>query len=396
MAKLDNVVKNGLKMLEMQTEKEVRAAIKNATQNSKSNVGKVKTLPTNFYCDWLDEITLVNGIEIRKKDVKKLYPNCCFNHRVGLPTIKFEDETASEPGPLFGYQKRILEKYHSSNYYAQNKCRGAGTSELITVRYNAFKYMNTTVFGRKCLIVAGVNEDQSKAFMYRIKQLCDKIPECYMFEPKTDSPTEIYFKQGGSIWALPANANAVRSFENVGDIIYEEAAFWKNVDDMPVLKAGEPQVITSKAHVNIFSTPNGMMRFFWEKIFDPEAIQPTKYLKHTLNWREVIGIPEPNPEAVSDLNLEDREPIRKLYIHKFENDRKYKEWFLNFFPGTSINEILDVKNPIIDIKEIINLYKTDKATYDQEFDNQFTLSENRAFGDFMTATDRQCEEMFPV
>ena len=34
------------------------------------------------------------------------------------------------------------------------------------------------------------------------------------------------------------------------------------------------------------------------------------------------------------------------------------------------------------VYRIVELYKTDRAEYDQEFDSQFILSENRAFGEF--------------
>lgn len=301
---------------------------------------------------------------------------------VGLPTKKFEDDTDSGPTPLFSYQKRILNKYRESHYYAQNKCRGAGTSELLTVRWNAFKMMTAKSIGRKSLVIAGVNLDQAKIFMNRIKTLCDKIPKCYLFEPRSEFPTQIFFKQGGSIWALPASVNAVRSLENVEDVFYEEFAFWKLVDDKPVLKAGEPHVIKSKAHVNLISTPAGKMRFFWENVFDPECSPPTKYNKHVLNWREVVGVPEPNPEVLTDMDFSNKPELDKAYIKRYDTDLEYKQWFDSFFPGRTIQDITSVSSPIIDIKEIVNLYNTDRANYEQEFDNQFILSENRAFGEF--------------
>ncbi|MEK0337737.1 MAG: hypothetical protein QQN41_09930, partial [Nitrosopumilus sp.] len=69
-------------------------------------------VPRIFYCDWLEEN---NPHDKRVKyDIQKNYPNCCFNHRVGLPTIKFEndddDEAANirseQPIPLTGLNKR--------------------------------------------------------------------------------------------------------------------------------------------------------------------------------------------------------------------------------------------------------------------------------------------------
>jgi hypothetical protein len=360
-------------------------------------VSEVNTIPDFFYCDWLpDKIKTLFGGIIYKKDViercNSKERNGCFNHWVGLPTLKNEsdEEQIDEYGnpitvDLYGYQKRFLGNYEATNYYAQNKCRGAGTTEIKVVRYNAWKYMRTRIVGRKGLILAGINEQMAVGFLHRIKMLCDIHPEVYLFPPKTDYPQQIFFKQGGSLWGLPASPNAVRSLENIGDVDYDEDAFWSRIDDKPVLKAGEPHVIKSQAHVNHFSTPNGKMKFFWENIFDPECNPPTKYTKDVLNWREVVGIPEPNPLALEDVDFnkpETRQALDKVYLKRYETDKEYKAWFHQTFPNNTIKEILDVKMPIIDVKKIVNLYKTDMSTYQQELDNQFILNESRAFGEW--------------
>jgi len=71
--------------------------------------------------------------------------------------------------------------------------------------------------------------------------------------------------------------------------------------------------------------------FFWNKIFNPEI--RTKYDRHVLNWREVVQVPV----------------------------------------------------PVISKEEILLTKEGDLSTYEQEFDNQFILSESRAFGEFATA-----------
>ena len=130
------------------------------------------------------------------------------------------------------------------------------------------------------------------------------------------------------ILSIPANPDDIRSYENVGDVILEESAFWKLIDDSPVLLAAEPHVAKSSAHIGVISTPNGRSGFFWNKIFDPES--ESKYDRHVLNWRKVVDVPI----------------------------------------------------PVISKEEILLTKQGDPSTYDQEFDNQFIISENRAFGDF--------------
>ena len=287
-------------------------------------------IPALFYCGWLENQT--EQQTQLKQQIQSCHPYCCFNHLVGLPTIKYEDEFGnvidqSQPVPLWPYEKQMITRYDKTNYYAQNKCRGAGATELITVRYMAYKYITTPIKDRKCLIVAGTNLDAAKVIMHRIKEICDKIPFVYKVAPKSSNPAELYFKNG-VIMAIPANPDDIRSYENVGDIILEESAFWNLNDDTPVLLAAEPHVIKSSAHIAVLSTPNGRHGFFWNKIFDPEV--NSRYDKHVINWRQVVDVPI----------------------------------------------------PIISKDEILRIKQDDLGTYEQEFDNQFTLSENRAFGEF--------------
>lgn len=341
-------------------------------------VKQVESIPKIFYCEWLPENNSTE--KLTKEKIKAKYPHCCFNHRVGLPTLKFDDGKQSEPMPLNRYQQRILAIYNSTKKYGQNKTRGSGTSELKTVRWNLFKYIHTRNRGRKALISAGISEDLSTVFMRRIKELCDRIPEVYLFEPKSDQPTEIFLRQGGILKAVPASANAIRSYENVGDVDLEESGFWKLNDDKPVLKGALPHVTKSGAHVNSISTPNGKRGFMWEMIFDPDV--NSQFVKHTVNWREVVGLPVMEPIELHEFEWRDKTHIKKYFEKRWNHDKEWKNWFVKFFNGRPLDEILSVTAPILDVNEIISLYTKDRATYDQELDNQFIVSENRAFGDF--------------
>ncbi len=287
-------------------------------------------VPALFYCGWLENQT--EEQTNLKKQVQDCHPYCCFNHLVGLPTLKYEDSSGnvigdSQPVPLWPYEKQMIERYEKTNYYAQNKCRGAGATEIISVRYMAYKYTTTPIKDRKCLLVAGINLNVAKVIMHRIKELCDRIPFVYKITPKSGNPSDLYFRNG-IIMAIPANPDDLRSYENVGDVILEESAFWNLNDDSPVLLAAEPHVVKSSSHIVVLSTPNGRRGFFWDKIFNPDI--QTRYDKHVINWREVVEVPL----------------------------------------------------PVVSKEHILQMKEDDLGTYEQEFDNQFTLSSNAAFGPF--------------
>jgi len=113
---------------------------KNAVQNYISGMSEIG-IPRIFYCEWLDENTRQEKKD--KKLIKSKYPNCCFNHRIGLPTRKWEgdDELPEDiPVALTGTNKRQIENYNKHKKYSENKCRGSGTTEIITIRWMIFKY----------------------------------------------------------------------------------------------------------------------------------------------------------------------------------------------------------------------------------------------------------------
>lgn len=276
-----------------------------------------------------------------KNPLKAANPYCCFNHLVGLPTIKYKNENGnplgeSDPIPLWDYEKEIIFRYEQTNYYALNKCRGAGASELF-IRYLLFKALTTTEQDRKVLFVAGISQQSAQALMYRMKILADKLHFMYRSKPRSDFPTELLFKKG-IVLALPAKASALRLLENVGDIFLDESAYWNLIDDEVVLTAAEPHVVKSNAHIAVVSTPNGQRGFFWNKIFNPDV--KTKYDKHTLNWLEVIDVPI----------------------------------------------------PIIDKKEVLKMQAEDPVTYEQELNNQFLLSTEAVFGKFDLEEDYEVED----
>lgn len=348
-------------------------------------------VPRIFYCDWLEENT--PQLRAVKKDIQKKYPNCCYNHMVGLPTIKFEDDDdddaankrMEEPIPLNGLNKRMIENYHKHRRMSQNKCRGSGSSETLTVRWLSFKYavLNTT-YNHKALISAGTRQAAAVEFMTRMKPLLDRIPQVYEKIPTTDNPSDYRFKGGGRIYAFPASPSAIRGQENVGDIVLEECAHWNLTDDVEVYRASEFVYTKTRCHILHLTTPRGKRGFYYDKVWDPDS--QTKYFKHTINWREVTGIPVRNVEELFDTEFNSTEDIlrvRKQCKKDYETDAEYKAWFDNFFGGMSMRTVLDVPNIILDVNHIIEQAQFHPNDFDQELDNAFIASENRAIGDFV-------------
>ena len=110
------------------------------------------------------------------------------------------------------------------------------------------------------------------------------------------------------------------------------------MDDEPVLKAVEPFVSKSGAHIGILSTPNSQQGFFYDKIFNPE-LSHTKYHRHTV----------------------------------------------------TLDEVKNVTIPIIDTEEVERMRTLDPDMFAQEFNNQFILPSTSVFGNNFITERRKAE-----
>ena len=341
-------------------------------------------VPRIFYCEWLPE---GNAQERAiKKDIIGKAPNCCYNHRVGLPELKFEGDTDTvEPKriPLMGFNQRMLNNYHSHKRLSQNKCRGSGSSEMLNVRWQTFKYaVLNKVQNHKCIVAAGTRQASAVEFLTRMKPLLDAIPSVYDEIPSTETPSQYKFKAGGRILAFPASPSAIRGQENVGDIILEECAHWQLLDDIEVYRASEFVYTKTRCHILHLTTPRGKRGFYYNKVWAEDS--NTKYFRHTINWREVTGLPVRNVQDLFDVPLstaEDILEIRQECANNYANDPEYRKWFDNFF-HLPFEEIVNVPNVILDVNHIIEQAQISPDDYDQELDNQFIAGESRAIGNF--------------
>lgn len=352
-------------------------------------------VPRIFYCEWIDD-------KKQRETVQRHYPNCCFNHRVGLPTRKWEgdDENPEEiPVPLNETNRRQIENYEKHKKYSENKCRGSGTTEIITIRWEIFKYavLNTT-FNRKCVIVPGTSGKLTMEISTRIKAILDKIPQVYERVPTSNKPMEFAFKNGGRIILTSATADAIRGWENVGDIILEEVAHWDMVDDMPVYNSSQAVHTKTQCHVFHSTTPRQKRGFYYNLVWDETA--KSDYYKNVTNWREIVGLPVPLIEDLQqfvqehgDITPKDLEAMRKQCLELYKTDPEYRMWYKTFSRQgvpvfwhdgklIPIEELVDVGIPILDINSIVRDSITFRPEYDQELDNQFIATNSRAIGDF--------------
>ncbi len=239
---------------------------------------------------WIDDKVL------HKQEFKRTNGNCCFNHQIGLPKLKTPPYCEMD---LFDYELDIIRKIEQKKYYALNKARGIGATELI-LRWILFQAILNDIPSRKFLIIPGTRGELAREHIKRTLDLCKKIASI-----KRKSHDRIFINKS-EIIAMPADPDAIRGYENVGVIFADEAAHWDMLDDDPVLEAIEPHRTKSDAHVIIVSTPNGRRGFFANIFFNSS----TKYCRDEKQW------------SVAEDRLIKKEEVEKI---KGEDNYRYEQ-----------------------------------------------------------------------
>jgi len=260
-----------------------------------ANINKLIAIPRRFWCHWKLPIDEIQYDEKGKELIDDPDKQCCFNHRVGLPTRKWETDVGTVEVirvELTHFNRRMMQNYFKHRKNSKNKCRGDGTTEIKTVRWMVFKYgVMNTVKNHKCVIMPGTSSKLTNEISTRIKALCDKIPQIYQggVTPKSLAPQKFEFVTGGRIELTSATPDADRGYDNVGDVSQEEVAHWELHDDTPVFYATQGVYEKTKCHIDHNTTPRGKRGFYWDLVWSPEAT--SDFHKQVVNWREVVGLP---------------------------------------------------------------------------------------------------------
>lgn len=276
---------------------------------------------TIYATDWLQTKSYGRPIPAlwwckNDKTMAKYRPHCCFNHLIGLPTLKIKNEEtgetlAGQEMPIFPYEDEIIYNIQKHKFYALNKARGIGASEII-LRWILFKAITNTVKDRKFIIVPGTRKELAKDLLRRLKNMLQNIDYVSKGQP-SDYVVRI---NKSFVIAMPAAPDVIRGLENVEVIMLDESGFWKMLDDTPVLEAAEPHKVKSNAWIITLSTPNGQRGFFY-RIF---AAEKSMYYRHTLNWTVSAGLLI-NPKDVEEIRKEDPYKYEQEYNNQFLSTR---------------------------------------------------------------------------
>jgi len=176
---------------------------------------------------------------------------CLCDIRSGASVVKFVP---------YDYQQVLIEqiKVHPTMVIA--KTRQLGITETIA---NYFLFKASRNPGYLAVIFSKTQSDTSN-IAKRIRRQIDSLYE--YLETETDSLTDIQIKGGGRILFRNSTPNGARGLESVSDILYDEASFVEEIEE--IFKSSIPctTAVGEEARIIILSTPNGQSGWYWDKL----------------------------------------------------------------------------------------------------------------------------------
>jgi phage terminase large subunit-like protein len=198
------------------------------TSDTKNQISSKKALPDNWY-DFA----------------------CLCNIRSGASVVKFVP---------YDYQTILIQqiKVHPTTVIA--KTRQLGITETIA---NYFLFKAATNPGYLGVIFSKTQSDTSN-IAKRIRRQIDSLYE--YLDTQTDSLTDIQIEGGGRLLFRNSTPNGARGLESVSDILYDEASFVEEIEE--IFKSSIPCTTTvgEEARIVILSTPNGQSGWYWDKL----------------------------------------------------------------------------------------------------------------------------------
>lgn len=188
---------------------------------------------------------------------KKGLPNnwfdfaCLCDIRSGASVVKFVP---------YEYQKILIEQIKTHPTTVIAKTRQLGITETIA---NYFLFKASRNPGYLAVIFSKTQSDTSN-IAKRIRRQIDSLYE--YLETETDSLTDIQIHGGGRILFRNSTPNGARGLESVSDILYDEASFVEEIEE--IFKSSIPCTtqVGEDARIIILSTPNGQSGWYWDKL----------------------------------------------------------------------------------------------------------------------------------
>jgi Terminase RNaseH-like domain/Terminase large subunit, T4likevirus-type, N-terminal len=207
----------------------------------------------------LDYLTPVNRLKVmgkkatRSRSLPNNWPDFArlCDIRSGDGVIKFD------PYP---FQCQVVASIEQSKTTICAKGRQLGLTESVS---NYFLWKACTKPGYLAVIFSRTQSDTSN-IAKRLRRMVESLGD--YVTPVTDSLTDLELSSGGRILFRNSTAFGSRGLESVSDILFDEASFIDDIEE--IFKSAIPttSMLGDKARIVVLSTPNGQAGWYFDKL----------------------------------------------------------------------------------------------------------------------------------
>lgn len=251
----------------------------------------------------------------------------------------------------YDYQEILVNQIETHPTTVITKTRQLGLTETVT---NYFLWKACKNEGYLAVIFSKSQTDTSN-IAKRIRRQIDSL--CEFVHTKTDSLTDIEIAGGGRILFRNSTPNGARGLESVSDILYDEASFVDEIEEIYAASIPTTTVAGEDARIIILSTPNGQSGWYWDKLtqnngdrdildicdeIKAQRIDPLQYWTDDNGWSKFIihwlGHPKYSQQADTYLS----EVKRRFELPEEKIEQEYNLSFTHsevvVFPSSLIRE----------------------------------------------------------
>lgn len=171
---------------------------------------------------------------------------------------KIRGEKGIQPFIPYEYQKQLVNLIEATPTVIIGKTRQLGKTECIA-NYFLWKACRDPGY-------LGVIFSKSQSDTSNIAKRVRRHVESLGLETRTNALTDIELVNGGRMLFRNSTPSGARGLEAVHDILYDEAGFVKEIDE--IYKSSLPctTVLGDRARIIILSTPAGQAGWYWDKL----------------------------------------------------------------------------------------------------------------------------------
>lgn len=167
------------------------------------------------------------------------------------------------PFKLFDYQRELARLSESHRGLIVYKTRQTGITETIACKFLHGACLNPAY----AAVVLSLGQEES----YNVSDRIKLMPQLGGFQWGVESKKQLQPLHGGKIFFRPSTDNAGRSLESVSDILFDEAAFLPNINELYSAATPSQDMVGADARTWIVSTMSeaGRLSWFWQ-LFDSD------------------------------------------------------------------------------------------------------------------------------